>query len=1533
MEISVLGTLKLAVLYASKHRAITSTEPIATLLSAALAQKESMIGCYVPSTPNPFVGELIPCELQNAESGSIEEYEGRYYQIGKETMEYLPDFERIQSWQGLWHIAKEVLDLNSDGEDLPLMRSQKELNQLYDQFVSKFGDPQSKNNRALFRGQAGYGVICSLLIDGKKSAIFFRRTVAKSVEYMIETAQQAYSASLNQFGKVDVKWIAKQLNLSLVDAIAQLREFVYYDGDFPPQDPIDTNLDDWRDRNDYISGNVWARLKKVEAWYATPDWLDIELYLDVLRHNQPLPCVPIGAIKNEVIEELDLADYLSEDDQRDMVINEITILMGASIGKLTERIYESFARFLFCQDYESYEDDVQQFYDTKVYKTYQAKQYSALIKVIYFDKARHDFKVKADGSVQQSGRNVKEWSGGQWRDGIEIFEICLADRNPIVYDTVTQYVGGTKVTRQVENKEGTAACIAAKKKMLRAWDDWIWSDLARAVLLTNWYNSTINVYKVPTLDGSYLTFPGVSDTFNGKPLVFQQHQLDGVERVIRNSGIGTGLYHSVGAGKTLSAAMVAMKLREWIVGHKTVIVVLKSTITQFVEQFRDAFPQAVLLVRSPDTDQDLRREFLSRLAFEDFDCAICTKEDFEKIKYSAQMEEKYTKTDLTILEKSQSTKKNHKQKVEKEEKLRNYLSYLKSGKDDGLYWTDLGLDCVIFDEAHCLLNIQIKSTLRNVAGIPSGDGSRQGNDALLKFHDMYRRGKRVVLMTGTYLVNTIAQMYSNQLLLQPHLLTDMGLSNFDAWRGLFGLVVMSLEISATGRLKKKERFSTFNNMIELRAMCAQSMDVRTKEDLNLPSPRIRHIVLSSPPHASQIAYMNSLVARALLVKNKEVDPKDDNMLVITNDGIKSCMHMALVDPDARDWINHKLNACAWNVWKIWETTREIKATQLIFSDLSTPKKRETPYKVVVEGSHRVIYIKGQYGEADQPIGYAFKDAETTLWYNESLDHTYRSVQFPNRNDACMDLLFELDALPESFLTIDFTAYQYIKQVCVALGMPDHLFQFIHDHEDDKRDLLFEQVKSGDISVIMGSTEKLGTGVNVQDRLIAIHKIDVPWTPSRDEQRVGRIERPGSMFLNHWVYDFQYLTQGSGGSASIDGFKAQALSAKAKGFRDAINPHSKSRKCSDMDVEPITYEQMKAIASSDPRIMEKFKAEGDLAMLLAEQRAWEMNRHDLERAEINLPKDRIDVIDSIALIKESTIYVAPFLVKPEPVVDPVPVPVEGDEVTGKTKKVKAKKVKAPILPIDQIIGLDRIACEGDAREEYLEARIKEYGDEAQLRGLAERKRKIGTYCGCDIISYIPSLGFDSLYKANGFIVFPNGCKISISNIAHFGEIKRAFSQVGSTLQGEERRLLSIESKIDSVEKELQNHFVDEDGISKFDTISHLRVVIDELETIFQQEASEQQFALGDTEEYDFEPKSRPAQQPEETNPAIIKAIRETDYTNWFREEDNYDNWLVEMKETVQSIIAPKSNLIEFPDIKRDYGIQEGDRRLGLAIKHS
>lgn len=1532
MDIPVLGTVKISVLYASIHRAISSPEPIATLLSRALEAKEAIKGCYVPSTPNLFEGEFIPIALQSHQIGDIVEYRGMHYLIGSETMEYLPDFARIQAWQELWEVVKDTLHLNIHGDDLQLARSQKKLNLAYDGFVDIYGIPQDKSNKALFRKQSGYGVICSLLIDGEKSAIFHRRTVAKSVEYVVETAEQGYLASLNQFGKVDIKWIAKKLHVSLEDAIAQLKGFAYYDGAYPPQDPADTDITEWRDRNDYISGNVRKRLEKVQFWTDIPEWLNIEVYLDTLRHNQSLPCVPLNsAIKRDVIEALNLEAYLPEDEQRDMFNNEITLLMGAYIGKHTSSIYQAFARFLFHDDYQYFEKELQDAIKAKTSVSYAARKYALAISVDYFNKnQKHEFDVVFADNVKTSGKNTKEWAGGHWRSGREIFEICLGDRNPIVYDTVTMWVDGKEVKRQVENKEGTAACTAAKKNMLKAWDEWLWSDPDRAILLTDWYNSEINVYKVPTLDGSYLTFPQAAEIFQGKPLTFHDHQLDLVELVIRNHGKGTGAYHCVGAGKTLEAAMIAMKLRELIANHKTLIVVLGSTTTQFADQCRGVFPQATLLVRSPDTNVDLRREFLSRLAFESYDIAICTKEDFEAIPYSSEVEQYHLKAELSKMEKSNS-KKAQKQRVQKKDAIVKHLNYLKSGKDDSLYWKDLGIDCVIFDEAHCLLNIPIKSTLRNVAGIPSGDGSKQAGDALLKFHDLYRRNKRVVLLTGTHLVNTIAQMYSNQMLLQPDLLRELGLDSFDAWRAMFGKIVSSLEISATGRLKKKERFSNFNNIPELKNMCAQSMDIKTKQDLKLRRPNIRHIVLSSEPHASQIAYMNSLVARALAVKNREVDPKEDNMLVITTDGILGCMHMALVDPNARDWVNHKLNACAWNVWKIWQATRDVKATQLVFSDVSTPKKQQKPYKVVVESNRSIIVAQGSSKKDNGiRIGYLIKDVSTGYWYNKSLDGTYESILFKSRHEACEDLIWELAMIPENYGSTEFTAYQYIKQVCCALGMPEDQFVFIHDYEKDKRDTLFKDVNDGAIAVVMGSTEKLGTGVNVQKRLIAIHKIDVPWTPAKDDQRIGRIERPGSMFEDYIVYDFQYLTQGSQGSASIDGFKAQALQAKADGFRQFSNLNSKNRKCGDIDVEPMTYAQMKAIASSDPRIMEKFKAEGELVMLLAEERAWQMNRRSLEKEEFNLPQERIDLIDRIALIKDATAYVEPYLVKPAE--EPVLTPASDAEKEVTKKKSRVKKEKPPTLPIDRIIGLDGIAYEGDSREEYLVDSMNDYAESSQKKGrFSEPQRKVATYCGCDIYMYIPKVGMSG-YHANGFLLFPNGLKVSISNTCYFREIKKSFSQTGSNLIKEENRLISIESKMLSVGKELNKQFVDEDGNNCFDRIAHLRVLIDELETIFQQEASEQQFAIGDEEEFEFAMKSQPSLMPDRENPAIIRELREKDYLFWFRPEDNYPNWLVEIKSTAEAINAPRSNVLDFPDIKKDYGVQgKSDLRLTTDVE--
>jgi superfamily II DNA or RNA helicase len=402
--------------------------------------------------------------------------------------------------------------------------------------------------------------------------------------------------------------------------------------------------------------------------------------------------------------------------------------------------------------------------------------------------------------------------------------------------------------------------------------------------------------------------------------------------------------------------------------------------------------------------------------------------------------------------------------------------------------------------------------------------------------------------------------------------------------------------------------------------------------LNLPTPKPTHIVLSSPPHSSQIAYMDILVRRALAVKNKEVYHKDDNMLVITTDGILSCIHMMLVDPKMQDWVNHKLNACAWNVWKIWKATRKVKATQIIFSDLSTPKKQERIYKVVSgKGDNQIIVAKGRKGSADEDLGYLFKCEKSQEWYSELWYYRtlngHKSEYFDTRDKACRDIFYELDKLPPNFGCSEFTAYAYIKQVCVALGMPEDQFQFIHDHEGEKKDLLFAKAKTGDVAVIMGSTEKLGTVVNIQDRLIAAHMIDVPWTPKDLEQRIGCIERRGNMFEEYGIYVFQYLTQGANGVASIDGFKAQELQAKAAGFREFSKPDSRKSKHSDIDKDiAITFGEMIAISRGDPRLMDKFKYENELAMLLMMEKEWQIEQKNLRQNELASNDSKITSID-------------------------------------------------------------------------------------------------------------------------------------------------------------------------------------------------------------------------------------------------------------------------------------------------------------------
>lgn len=318
--------------------------------------------------------------------------------------------------------------------------------------------------------------------------------------------------------------------------------------------------------------------------------------------------------------------------------------------------------------------------------------------------------------------------------------------------------------------------------------------------------------------------------------------------------------------------------------------------------------------------------------------------------------------------------------------------------------------------------------------------------------------------------------------LQNRKLKSMGLGSFDSWASNFGEAVTAMELAPEGKgFQMKTRFNKFFNLPELMSLFKECADIKTKDMLNLPLPKAYFHTVSTEASAIQRQMVNDLAERARRIRNRQVKPDVDNMLNITNDGKKLAIDQRLKDPLAEDDKNSKVNVCVQNVFEIWDKTKAEKSTQIIFSDLSTPKG---------DGS--------------------------------------------------------------------FNIYDDIKKKLMDKGIPENEIAFIHSAaNDEQKKKMLEKVNCGEIRVLLGSTSKLGTGVNCQKLLKAVHHIDCPWKPADLEQRNGRIIRQGN--TNPEVDIFNYVTKGT-----LDSFLYQVLEKKQSFISQVMTSKSPQRVAEDID---------------------------------------------------------------------------------------------------------------------------------------------------------------------------------------------------------------------------------------------------------------------------------------------------------------------------------------------------------------------------------
>jgi len=698
----------------------------------------------------------------------------------------------------------------------------------------------------------------------------------------------------------------------------------------------------------------------------------------------------------------------------------------------------------------------------------------------------------------------------------------------------------------VLNPDATLAAQEKAAELCERFSEWVWEDPARAATLARVYNDKFNSEVLRSYDNVELSLPGLSLAFKPRP-----HQIAAVARMIHEPGVL--LAHATGAGKTTEMIMGVTELKRLGLVRKPAIVIPNHMIDDFTRAWLQTYPRAkVLVVSKDDLRADRRRLFVARCATGDWDGIIMSRSAFERTPLGAANMRAYMDRELGQLrewiEKSKqgeglTVKRLEKALARAEERLKAKLD---SVKDDGITFEATGIDYFCYDEAHDLKNLHTPSNISDAAI----DGSMRASDADMKFDYLRRReGRRInTLATATPIANAVTEAFVMQRFVRPDLLEAAGVDVFDSWAGTFGKVVSQVELAPEGgsSFRLKSRFASFVNAPELLRMWAVFADVKTTEDLNLPVPAIA-------PRPGDRERMPETVA---------VDPSDPLIEYVADLGVRAdrC-RSGMVRPDED------------NMLKISGDGRRAAL------DLRLVGLHQEPGGKIEVAAARIAEI-----------------------WRAHRDDEYRApdgTPYPTRGS--LQIVFCDLGTPSD----DWNVYDELRDQLTARGMPREAIRFVHDARNDAETArLFAACRSGRIAVLVGSTQKMGVGTNVQDRAVALHHLDAPWRPADVEQREGRIVRQGN--LNAEVQIIRYVT-----ARSFDGYMWQTLHRK-KLFIDQVM-HGRlggEREISDVGDVALNYAEVKAIATDNPLLMEQAEADAELTRLRRAERAYHRNRDSL-----------------------------------------------------------------------------------------------------------------------------------------------------------------------------------------------------------------------------------------------------------------------------------------------------------------------------------
>lgn len=1025
----------------------------------------------------------VPLFTYFVSDNTIQYYDG-------ESLESLPlkgvKKERLLGMIALREQVKSIIDYQQEEsyKDEVFQAQLQTLNENYDSFIDKYGYLSDKGNSSLFSGDDYASLLLSIENekDGKisKGDIFYRPTVRKKEVLIVQTPLEALNHSLSKKGRVDIDYMLSIYETTKEQLLKDLDDAIF---DLPSG---------YETKEQYLSGDVKTKLAQAKQW----------------AKENPLYEKHVRALESVQPEDLGVSD--------------IHVELGARW--IPEDVYKQF-----------------------IVEVLEIPEFRFKWEGLAFRYSPASDNYLIGGKMQASNVAIDQTYGTARINALQILEKTLNYRKIKIVDTKNEIVDGELKKVEVPNQKETILAKAQQEKLKQRFRQWIFDNPERADRLLHIYNERFNRIRPRVYDGSYLNFESLNVNYK-----LYDHQKNVVARIIEN---GKALMaHEVGAGKTASMISAGMLMKEQGLIQKPLYVVPNHLTEQFGKELLQFYPtKKVLVTTKKDFKKENRKKFISRIATGDYDAIIIGHSQFEKINISKERREAMIEREIFEIQEAIAEAKREdnkswtvKQMVGVEKKLRQRLSKLQNEKtkDTHLTFEQLGVDYLFVDEAHNYKNLYTYTKLSNVAGINTSESLR-ATDMYMKCQYLLEKndGRGVTFATGTPISNSMSEFYVLQRYLQPELLQQMDLTSFDRWASTFGEITEALEIAPEGTgFRTRTRFAKFHNLPELMNGFSEIADIQTSEMLNLDVPKIKDgkaKLIISEPSDFQKQYMFELGERADKVR-AGCDPSVDNMLKITNEAKLMAIDPRLLSDDYPIHTDGKLFKCAEQVSRIWEESKEQKSTQIIFSDVGTPKENQ------------------------------------------------------------------------------FDAYHEMKRLLIELGIPENQIAFIHDAKDDvQREALFEKVRTGEVRILLGSTEKLGTGTNVQHKLLAVHHLDVPWRPSDLTQRDGRIVRQGNE--NKEVQIYRYVAKDS-----FDSYLWQVQENKLRFINQIMSNRSYARSADDVDQTLLNAAEAKAIATGNPKILEKINTDKEVMTLQMLKNSYQENKLKMTHWLENYPSKQQDL---------------------------------------------------------------------------------------------------------------------------------------------------------------------------------------------------------------------------------------------------------------------------------------------------------------------